>query len=285
MSNNLYMAFHPGDYLTDTAHLSTLEHGAYLLLIMNYWQRGEPLPLDDRKLRGIARMTAAEWAESRETLLEFFTEREGVLHHKRIDEELAKATQRSSAARANAELSHSARRANAKRPQSDGKADAKPPHSVRSANQDQDQEQEEAIASSGADEAKIPLSEMIRRLEQATGWTNIPGEGAIETLVSEGFSFEGRILPLARDEGVRRADPPRSWSYLATVVRDRTRVPTPSAKPVETVWIPMNSPALRALIASGRKESYFRLLAKPGPGGDGFWWPASDLPPASDAAA
>jgi uncharacterized protein YdaU (DUF1376 family) len=130
VSNNLYMAFHPGDYLTDTAHLSTLEHGAYLLLIMNYWQRGEPLPVDDKKLRGIARMTAAEWAESRDTLLEFFVERDGALHHKRIDEELERARTKSSKARASAEQMLNNRRANAERTLSE-----------RPANQDQVQDQ------------------------------------------------------------------------------------------------------------------------------------------------
>jgi uncharacterized protein YdaU (DUF1376 family) len=135
MANNLYMPFHPGDYLTDTAHLSAAEHGAYLLLILNYWQRGEALPADDRKLRGIARMSADEWQESREAVLEFFTERDGLLHHKRIDEELANARDKSSKAKASAEQSVSARRANAKRPLSE-----------RSANQDQDQDQDQKAA-------------------------------------------------------------------------------------------------------------------------------------------
>lgn len=278
MANNLYMAFHPGDYLTDTAHLSTLEHGAYMLLIMNYWQRGEPLPADDRKLRGIARMTPTEWAESRDTLLDFFVERAGAYHHKRIDEELERSRNRSDKARENG------RSAAAKRVGSKRSAPAQQPLSDCSTNQDQDQEEEEAIASSSADEAKVSLSEMIRRLEQATGWSNIPGEGAIEALIAEGFSFEGRVLPLARDEGARRAEPPRSWSYLATVVRDRTRTPTPSAKPVEMVWVPAGSPAWRALIASGRKESYLREIAKPGPGGDGVFWPSDQLPKAQAAA-
>jgi uncharacterized protein YdaU (DUF1376 family) len=133
MANNLYMPFHPGDYLTDTAHLSAAEHGAYLLLILNYWQRGEALPADDRKLRGIARMSADEWQESRETVLEFFTERDGLLHHKRIDEELATARDKSSKAKASAEQSVNVRRANAKRPLSE-----------RSANQDQDQKAADA---------------------------------------------------------------------------------------------------------------------------------------------
>lgn len=273
VSNNLYMAFHPGDYLTDTAHLSTLEHGAYLLLIMNYWQRGEPLPADDKKLRGITRMSAAEWAESRETLLEFFVVRDGALHHKRIDEELERARTKSSKARASAEQSHSARKANAKQPQP-----------VRAANQDQVQEKEEAIASSSADDEKASLPEMKRRLEQATGWLDLPGEKTIETLVADGFSFEDRILPLAKDEAARRSEKPRSWAYLATVVRDQTRRPTPSVTPVEMAWVPLGSPAWKAL--TGRKrEGYLRTMLKPGPGGEGIHWPVSDLPPANGATA
>src|SRR4051794_27031196 len=35
-----WMAFYPADYLGDTGHLSTTEHGAYALLIFNYWMRG-----------------------------------------------------------------------------------------------------------------------------------------------------------------------------------------------------------------------------------------------------
>lgn len=148
MSNNLYLPFHPGDYLTDTAHLSAAEHGAYLLLILNYWQRGEPLPADDKKLRGISRLTPAEWAESRDTLVEFFTERDGLLFHKRIEEELGRAREKTNKARESGK-----RGADAKRTLSERSANAKQSLSERPANQDQVQEQdreEEAAASSSA---------------------------------------------------------------------------------------------------------------------------------------
>lgn len=74
------------DYLADTAHLSAAEHGAYLLLIMNYWQREKPLPADDRKLARIARMSDAEWEQSRETLAEFFVVDGEGWSHRRADE-------------------------------------------------------------------------------------------------------------------------------------------------------------------------------------------------------
>ena len=161
MANNLYMPFHPGDYLTDTAHLSAAEHGAYFLLILNYWQRGEALPMDDRKLRGIARMTADEWAASRETVLEFFDERNGALHHKRIDEELERARAKSEKARENGRRS-----AGAKRPLNERSTNAQRPLSDRSTNQEQVQDQvtEGTSVPSDADPREADFRSTISRV-------------------------------------------------------------------------------------------------------------------------
>jgi hypothetical protein len=147
-----------------------------------------------------------------------------------------------------------------------------------------DKGREEAIASSSA-EAKLSISEMVRRLEQATDWLGLPGEGVLSQLVAEGHSFEDRILPLARDEAERRHEPPKSWTYLAAVVRDATRRPTASAKLVETVWVPQGSDAWKALVAGGKRESWLRTMLKPdGKGGEGIWF-ASDQIPASKVVA
>lgn len=87
MSNRAWMPLHIGDYLSDTGHLSAAEHGAYMLLIMHYWQKGE-LPSDEGLIRRIAKLSCDEWAESRSVLAALFLEG---WRHKRIDEELAKA--------------------------------------------------------------------------------------------------------------------------------------------------------------------------------------------------
>src|ERR1700743_165736 len=84
-----YMPLYVADYLTDAAHLSTLEHGAYLLLIMTYWQRGEPLPADDKKLARICRVGAREWARLKPVISEFFQVDCTSWSHSRIDRELA----------------------------------------------------------------------------------------------------------------------------------------------------------------------------------------------------
>lgn len=71
MSNRAWMPLHITDYLADTGHLNATEHGAYLMLIMHYWQNGS-LPADERLLARLARMSKAEWDESRDRLLPFF---------------------------------------------------------------------------------------------------------------------------------------------------------------------------------------------------------------------
>lgn len=85
-----YMPLYVADYLADAAHLTTIEHGAYLLLIMNYWQRGEALPNDDARLARIVRMTKREWARHREALSEFFEIDGTRWKHGRIAAELAR---------------------------------------------------------------------------------------------------------------------------------------------------------------------------------------------------
>jgi uncharacterized protein YdaU (DUF1376 family) len=81
------MPLYVTDYLGDTGHLSTLEHGAYLLLIMHYWQH-ESLPTLDDDLAIIARMTKKDWMKIRAKLYLFF---QSGWKHKRIDAELIEA--------------------------------------------------------------------------------------------------------------------------------------------------------------------------------------------------
>lgn len=84
-----WMPLYVSDYLGDTQHFSTIEHGAYMLLIMHYWQAGS-LPADETRLARIARMTPDEWAASRDVLSEKF---DTGWRHGRIDEELAKSAE------------------------------------------------------------------------------------------------------------------------------------------------------------------------------------------------
>lgn len=90
MSAPPYMPLYVADYLADTTHLTAVEHGAYLLLLMSMWRAGGRLPADDARLAKLTRLSPKEWADVRESVLSFFTRRGGHLTHKRITKERAK---------------------------------------------------------------------------------------------------------------------------------------------------------------------------------------------------
>lgn len=112
MSANPYMPLYVADYLADTAHLTTLESGAYMLLIMHYWRRGGPLDNSNGRLANVARMSSDEWNRVEPVLAEFFQiAPDNVWHHKRIDAELQRASEKSRKA-ANAGRASAQRRLN-----------------------------------------------------------------------------------------------------------------------------------------------------------------------------
>lgn len=86
-----WMPFYVGDYLADTMLLTTLQHGAYLLLMLACWKAGGSLPDDDEALASAARMSGAEWRKHRAALRRFFDLQDGHLFHKRISAELERA--------------------------------------------------------------------------------------------------------------------------------------------------------------------------------------------------
>ena len=97
MSALPYIPLFVADYLADTSHLSTIEHGAYMLLIMNYWQRGGPLPAGDVGLSRIAKLTPKEWASVKPMIAPFFVADGDVWRHNRIETELQKVRDKSEA--------------------------------------------------------------------------------------------------------------------------------------------------------------------------------------------
>lgn len=81
-----YMQLYIADYLADTMHLSTEEHGAYLLLMFNYWQTGKSIPKS--RLPKIARMSNERWLSVEASLKEFFIESGDEWIHERIERDL-----------------------------------------------------------------------------------------------------------------------------------------------------------------------------------------------------
>lgn len=81
-----YMQLYIADYLADTMHLSTEEHGAYLLLMFNYWQTGRAIPKS--RLSKIARLTNDRWSSVEVSLKEFFNDNGTEWVHERIERDL-----------------------------------------------------------------------------------------------------------------------------------------------------------------------------------------------------
>jgi uncharacterized protein YdaU (DUF1376 family) len=81
-----WMPVYIGDYLADTMHLSTEQHGAYLLLIFHLWRRGT-LPDEDGVLGKITGLSESAWANTRPVLAEFFKIQDGQWRHGRVERE------------------------------------------------------------------------------------------------------------------------------------------------------------------------------------------------------
>lgn len=86
-----FMPLRIREYLFDTQHLTTEQHGAYLLLIMAYWANGGPLENDPERLRAITKMSKFLFKKVWPILENFFTIDGKFLRQKRLDEELEKA--------------------------------------------------------------------------------------------------------------------------------------------------------------------------------------------------
>lgn len=92
-----------GDYARKTAGLSLQEHGAYTLMLDNYYANEAPLPVAYDDLYRICRAMKASERESVRSVADkyFPVADDGLRHNEKADEVIAKARKRIAAARAN----------------------------------------------------------------------------------------------------------------------------------------------------------------------------------------
>jgi uncharacterized protein YdaU (DUF1376 family) len=81
-----FMPWYIGDYLRDTQHLTTEQHGAYLLLIAHCWEHGA-IPAEPTGRAQVVRLPLKRWQQIKAPIEAFFLE-DGT--HKRVTKELAK---------------------------------------------------------------------------------------------------------------------------------------------------------------------------------------------------
>lgn len=90
MSSAPFMQLYVSDYLGDTQHLTTEQHGAYLLILMAMWRNGGVLQNDEKKLARIARVNPRRWHLLADDVMAFFAISEGQISQKRLVEEYQK---------------------------------------------------------------------------------------------------------------------------------------------------------------------------------------------------
>jgi uncharacterized protein YdaU (DUF1376 family) len=87
-----WMPFYVGDYLAATTRLTTEQHGAYVLLLLDYWRNGPP-PHDDLVLAQIVRLSLAAWRKMKPAIMPFFEIRGEELFQGRVERERQKAAE------------------------------------------------------------------------------------------------------------------------------------------------------------------------------------------------
>lgn len=98
MKADTWMPLYVADYRKKTARLTCEQHGAYLLLIMDYWVGG-PLPDDDVALAQVACLGVREWKKVRPVIERYFVVKDGEWLHERVEEERERAERLSAARR------------------------------------------------------------------------------------------------------------------------------------------------------------------------------------------
>lgn len=240
MSALPYMQLYVADYLADTSHLSAIENGAYLLLIMNYWQRGKALPCGDEQLARVCRLTPKEWRGIKQTLCEFFDEQDGFWFHERIESELAKVREKSIKA-------SNAGKVSAQRKANTPPTDDQQTFNGRSTNVEQTLNHTDTDTDKKINNNSTPLpeprakaglcsSDLEKVLKAAAGWEQEPHPGLcvtgiIQSVIEAGASLEHDVLPIVRAIAPK-ANSRTSWKFFIPAIRQSMNDRASAGKPL-----------------------------------------------------
>jgi len=87
-------------FIADTTHLDAEQTGAYMMLLMSLWRSpGAKLPMDDKKLCRMARVSPRRWPVIWSVISEFFTVKDGFVAHNRVTSDRVKVREKIEVAR------------------------------------------------------------------------------------------------------------------------------------------------------------------------------------------
>lgn len=213
MAASPFMPLYIADYMADTAHLTTVEHGAYLLLIMTYWQRGEALPDDDKKLARIAGLQGRNWQRVRAEIEQFFEVRDSKWMHQRIEHQLSVMRSQSRANSLNGKKGGLAKASN-----SLSETLAKPKRTLSHTDTDTDNSVSKdtgAVAPLDADKVfwATAIAYLGEKRRSAVGkWVGKHGREATATAIAQA-QVNNAIDPVAYIEKVLRRQKQDDWEF------------------------------------------------------------------------
>lgn len=113
MSSPKWMPLYVGDFIADTMHLSAIETGIYIRLLMHCWQH-HVIPRDDRQLCLISHCEPRIWHLHKEKVLAMFcTVDASTMQHRRVTRELRRSLEISNKRKGSAKQMLSKRQASA----------------------------------------------------------------------------------------------------------------------------------------------------------------------------
>lgn len=230
-------------YLADTKHLSTIEHGAYLLLLMCMWRSKGKLPNNDKLLARYAGLTAGQWKRIKPILWPLFDVTELEISQGRLTDELSFVRQRSNKASDSAKSrwlkNKETGNANASSEHSEGNAPTPTPITTPPSYPTDTTSQQD-------DSAKKPKPKTKRGTRIAPDW--VPNENDRQFALNEGLSHDtiDRIAAEFRDYWISVAgakgtklDWSATWRNRVRSIQDRggqgARAPGPRS-PHQTLF-------------------------------------------------
>ena len=92
-----WFPFNIKDFVTNTLRLNTEAKGAYLMLILDYYQTETAPPDDDEVLAAVTGLSIEAWKRHRRVIAPLFEIKDGVWRHTRIEEEMRDASEKHAA--------------------------------------------------------------------------------------------------------------------------------------------------------------------------------------------
>lgn len=216
MAKNPAMPVWTDAYLADTRHLTTVQHGAYFLLLMEAWRRPRcNLPDDDSLLAKLAGLSTEEWETHRPIVMAFwrldkrartFTQKRQLKERKYVNHTSAR------------QRSASKSMWNKKKVESHGSATPMP-------NASQSDAPTPTPTPTVSKNGELSWPALETRLREAAKWDKHPSShllvvGPIAELLKSGADLDLDVLPVVRRDAGKCDHP--TWKFFVPAIKRAT---------------------------------------------------------------